>query len=224
MQQYISLILYNSPNLRYVCALLCLIVQSCLTLCDPIEPARLLCPWDSSGKNTGVGCHALLQEIFLTQESNQGLMHYKQILCQLSHQGSPSRYAYLFIIYFLFLCIFSLHLLIVLSRMLKRGNHCHNGKTKQLFFFQTSRRLEAISFGVLLCSSSPFQHPSFAAASMFVVTGRRKRRNRKVQSHGPVQFSSVTQSCLTLCKPIYCSSPGLPTHHQLSEFTQTCAH
>ena len=32
-------------------------------------PARLLCPWDSAGKNTGVGCHALLQGIFLTQES-----------------------------------------------------------------------------------------------------------------------------------------------------------
>ena len=29
-------------------------------------PARLICPWDSPGKNTGVGCHALLQEIFLT--------------------------------------------------------------------------------------------------------------------------------------------------------------
>ena len=31
------------------------------------EPARLLSPWDSPGKNTGVGCHALLQEIFTTQ-------------------------------------------------------------------------------------------------------------------------------------------------------------
>ena len=39
----------------------CLVVQSCLTLCDPMDcsPARLLCPWDSPGKNTGVGCHAL---------------------------------------------------------------------------------------------------------------------------------------------------------------------
>ena len=37
-------------------------------------PARLLCPWDSPGKNTGVGCHALLQGIFLTQGSNQCLL------------------------------------------------------------------------------------------------------------------------------------------------------
>ena len=36
--------------------------------------ARLLCPWDSPGKNTGVGCHALLQGIFLTQGSNLHLL------------------------------------------------------------------------------------------------------------------------------------------------------
>ena len=35
-----------------------------------------------------------------------------------------------------------------------------------------------------------------------------------------VQFSSVTQSCLTLCDPTNCSMPGLPVHHQLPEFTQ----
>ena len=38
------------------------------------------------------------------------------------------------------------------------------------------------------------------------------------------QFSSVTQSCLTLCDPMNCSMPGLPVHHQLPEFTQTHAH
>ena len=36
-----------------------------------------------------------------------------------------------------------------------------------------------------------------------------------------VQFSSVTQLCPTLCKPMDCSTPGLPVHHQLPEFTQT---
>ena len=39
-------------------------LQSCLTLCDPIDgsqPTRLPCPWDSPGKNTGVGCHFRLQ-------------------------------------------------------------------------------------------------------------------------------------------------------------------
>ena len=39
-----------------------------------------------------------------------------------------------------------------------------------------------------------------------------------------VQFSSVPQSCLTLCDPMNCSTPGLPVHHQLPEFTQTHVH
>ena len=38
------------------------------------------------------------------------------------------------------------------------------------------------------------------------------------------QFSSVAQSCLTLCHPMNCSTPGLPVHHQLPEFTQTHVH
>ena len=38
------------------------------------------------------------------------------------------------------------------------------------------------------------------------------------------QFSSVTQSCPTLCDPMNCSTPGLPVHHQLPEFTQTHIH
>ena len=50
---------------------------------------RLLCPWDSLGKNTGVGSHSLLQGIFFTQGSNPGLLHCRQILYHLSHQGSP---------------------------------------------------------------------------------------------------------------------------------------
>ena len=57
-------------------------LQSCLTLCDPngLQPATLLCPWDSLGKNTRVGCHALLQGIFPTQGLNLGLLHCRQIL------------------------------------------------------------------------------------------------------------------------------------------------
>ena len=39
-----------------------------------------------------------------------------------------------------------------------------------------------------------------------------------------VQFSSVSQSCPTLCDPVNCSTPGLPVHHQLPEFTQTHIH
>ena len=46
--------------------------------------------WDSPGKNTGMGYHFLLQEIFPTQVSNLGLPHCKQTLYHLSHQGSSA--------------------------------------------------------------------------------------------------------------------------------------
>ena len=47
--------------------------------CNPMN-SRLLYPWDFSGKNTGVGCHSLLQGIFLTQGSNLHLLLYRKIL------------------------------------------------------------------------------------------------------------------------------------------------
>ena len=53
-------------------------------------PARLLCPWDCPGKNTGVGCHALLQGIFWTQGWSLCLLyllHCRLILYLLSHRG-----------------------------------------------------------------------------------------------------------------------------------------
>ena len=54
-----------------------------------LQPTRLPCPWNSPGKNTGVCSHSLLQGIFPTQGSNMGLLHCRQILYHLSHQGSP---------------------------------------------------------------------------------------------------------------------------------------
>ena len=45
-----------------------------------LQPARLLCSWDFSGKNTGLGCHFLLQGMFLIQGSNPHLLHCNQIL------------------------------------------------------------------------------------------------------------------------------------------------
>ena len=66
-----------------------LLAQSCPTLCDPheLQPARLLCPWDFPGKDTGVDTHFLLQGIFPTQELKLALLHCRQILYQLSYQG-----------------------------------------------------------------------------------------------------------------------------------------
>ena len=74
-----------------VCAVLCLVAQSCPTLCDPMDcssPGSSV-HQDSPGKNTGVGCHALLQGIFPNQGWNPGLPHCRWILHHMSHQGSP---------------------------------------------------------------------------------------------------------------------------------------
>ena len=70
---------------------LCLVAQSCPTLCNPMDysPPGSSVHGDSPGKNTGVGCHSLLQGIFPTQGLNPGLPHGRGILYQLSHQGSP---------------------------------------------------------------------------------------------------------------------------------------
>jgi len=53
-----------------------------------LQPTRLLHPWDFPGKNTGVVCHCLLQEIFPTQGLNPVLQHCRQMLYHLSHQRS----------------------------------------------------------------------------------------------------------------------------------------
>ena len=52
---------------------------------------QALCPWNSPGKNTGVGCLSLLQGIFPTQGQNPGLSHCWHILYHLSHRGSPTK-------------------------------------------------------------------------------------------------------------------------------------
>ena len=101
----------------------------------------------TAGKNTGVGCHFLLQEIFPTQGLNPGLPHCRQMLYHLSHQGSYQAFP-----------------ITVVPLIISRSN---------------------------------------------------------ISS---VQFSSVAQSCPTLCNPMNCSTPGLSVHHQFLEFTQTLVH
>ena len=69
-----------------------LVAQSCPTLCEPMDCSppgpRLLCPWDSPGKNIEVSCHSVIQGLFLIQGQNLGLLHCRQILDHLSHQQS----------------------------------------------------------------------------------------------------------------------------------------
>ena len=87
--EFLFLCLNTTEYLSIPCALLCLVSQLCLTICNPMycsPPGSSVCE-DSPGKNTGVGCHALLQGIFPTQGLNPGLPHCRQILYHLSYQG-----------------------------------------------------------------------------------------------------------------------------------------
>ena len=71
----------------FVCV--CVLLMSDSLPPHGLLPTRLLCPWDFPGKNAGVGSNFLLQGNFLTQGLNPGLLHCRQILYNLSHQGSP---------------------------------------------------------------------------------------------------------------------------------------
>ena len=80
----------------------------------------------------------------------------------------------------------------------------------------------------LQCSC--LENPRDGGASWAAVCGVAQSRTRlkRLSSSSPsltqIQFSSVAQSCPTLCDPMNLSSPGLPVHHQLLEFTQTRVH
>ena len=86
---YMELCLHKLQSMSMKQAMLSLSVASDSLRHHVLQPTRLLCPWDSPGKNTGMGCHALLQGIFPIQGSNLGLLHCRWILYHLSNQDSP---------------------------------------------------------------------------------------------------------------------------------------
>ena len=74
-----------------------------LVMSNSLQPTRLLCPWNFPGKNTGVGCHFLLQGIFPTQRLNPRLLHRLHWqagslpLCYLGIPFSPTSYTFIHI-------------------------------------------------------------------------------------------------------------------------------
>ena len=62
------------------------------------------------------------------------------------------------------------------------------------------------------------------SSQTFTFTMKIKGGKYKMAQRKQIQFSSVAQSCPTLCDPMDCSTPGLPVHHQLPEPTQTHVH
>ena len=87
--------LVNTHHLKIYCVFSNFVVVQLLShvqhFCDPheLQHAKLLCPWDFTGKNTGIGCHFVFQGIFPTQGSNPYLLHWQVDSLLLSHQGSP---------------------------------------------------------------------------------------------------------------------------------------
>ena len=78
-----------------------------LSVSDSLQPrglysTRLLCLWNSIGKNNAVGSHSLFQGIFLTQGLNLDLMHCRQMVYHLSHQERLKTYIYFFFFFLLF--------------------------------------------------------------------------------------------------------------------------
>ena len=90
----------------------CSYVRACWVVTDSLrpkglQPTRLLCPWNSPGKNSGVCCHFLLQGIFLTQGSNPCLLHWQVDSLPLSHLGGLLLHSYLQTNYWSYQLLFS---------------------------------------------------------------------------------------------------------------------
>ena len=110
-----------------------------------LQPARLLCPLGFSGKNTGVGCHALLQGIFSIQGSNPGLPHCRWILCCLSHQESPEIGIDVFfppILRFLSIKSLCLSVFAITNKMM--GNHTTLLKSNQVTLRKKKNTIEVV--------------------------------------------------------------------------------
>ena len=139
---------------------------------------RLPHPWDSPGKNTGVGCHFLLQCMKVKSESEvaQSCPTLSDPMdCSLP--GSPT-----------------------------------TGFSRQEYW--SGLPLPSLKYAIILV--------------IFVIIIMRKITKlsckNALSSYYDCYFSSVAQLCPTLCDPMNRSTPGLPVHHQLPEFTQTYVH
>ena len=191
---------------------LCLVTQSCPTLGDPMDysPPGFSVPGDSPGKNTRVAYHALFQRIFPTQGLNRGLWHCRCIL-YLQPPGKPRWMNEFFL---------SLDLPQVLFLA-----------TKQIWTFSLLSLLFYHHIPIhhhllpkILCQPTKWFlfHKSYF--TLFYSTCNSKTIIFKTWLKSCFQFSSLAQSCPTLCDPINRSTPGLPVHHRLPEFTQTHVH
>ena len=156
-------------------------------------------PWNSPGQNTGVGSHSILQGIFPTQGVNPGLSQCRRILYQLSHQGSPTMERGLII---------------------KEDPYC-SGRLL-LWRGKIYNRGTLIPWGLLHRGGAMTIQRTIIIKGTITIEGDHSVEGDYYRSS--VQFSSVAQSCQTLCHPMNHSTLGLPVHYQLQESTQTHVH
>ena len=184
------------------------------------QPTRLPRPWDSPGKNTGVGCHFLLQCIKVKNESEVAQSY--PTLSDPMDCSPPGSSVH---------GIFQARSIRSKNRVTKKLKKGKRPRTVYTLF-----SIECI--GMCVCSavsdSSQFPTPrdlpyprieltssvSPELADGFFPTALLEKPQYRLL----VQFSSVNKSCPTLWDPMNCSTPGLPVHHQLPEFTQTHVH
>ena len=160
-----------------------------------LSPARLLCLWDFPGMNTGLSCHFLLQGIFLIEGLNSGLLHCRQILFHLSHQGGianmsqscPTKSAS---------CVPPLL-------------HCSEWVTGTVNEMGWVKRLSCF-WKFCFVQSSKRRVIWGAQARGGWEWG--PRGNEQAQRRWKKSESEVTQSCLTLCDPMDCSLPDSSIH------------
>ena len=156
---------------------------------------------DFPDKDIGMDCHFLFQGNFLTQESNPGLPHCRKMLYRLSQHGGAK---------------------ILFVEAIQLIDKWSPGEGKQSSQVDSSigRMVGLMNFQVSL--TKRFHVGIYLGKQSLVI----KYSGYSVFLYNifKVQFSSVTQSCLTLCDPMKRSTPGLPVHHHLPEFTQTHIH
>ena len=188
-------------------------------LCHPMDcsPSRLLCPWDSPGKNTGVGCHPLPQGIFPTQGSNPCLLYLPALAGGFSSTSTTWEAPYI--------CI-NTYIGRYLSRTINIHIKCRSLYNKLCKVWPMDWLVAALYYWFVLASS-------LKISELLEV-----RLSTHFAWKGPVHllflehqmasretylkfFSSVAQSYPTLRDLMDHSTPGLPVHHQLPESTQT---
>ena len=152
------------------------------------------------------GLPFFLQGIFQTQGLNPGLLHCRQILHHLSHQGKKDP-SVQFSRSVVSDSLWPHGLFVVCQTSLSITNSQSLLKLMSIESVMPSNHL-------ILC------HPFLLLPSIF--SSIRVSSNK--EGRPSVQISSVDQSCLTFCDPMDCSTPGLPIHHQFPEFTRTHVH